>query len=249
MRRIVLFFIFCIIIAFSILVGWIWYNKEYYGVTLNNYPFLHNILTSYAMDNFEYPQSTKDVLSYWDTYKQPANNILDPYEIKLLQHITFNRLKRNVKSIRFIDNDTLFIMVNKKDTIIVHNKTNINPCDILSSYSNVDQRNMKTFFRVSMQREDSHNVNIATAEMADKFNNGLYNLVCEKHPEFRQNREQRKEFKVLILEYNKGILSTKCPSLRFDFEQNPLYGELTNYIADFASKNQISKIIFYYMYD
>lgn len=199
-----------------------------------NYDVPLNPIDSYYYDNFCYPKTISDFINYLRFYQEEFPDI--PF---------FRDYDKNKKHLSIVSNDSVFMILYKKDTLDYRPKNS--PCNFIDMPD--EQWNMKHFFRVSMQTDDSYGYSIATDDMMNRFNQGLYDLVSKKIPEFRENRKNRINFKIVLLEYNNGTLHKICESDSFDLINYPLYGDLSAYVKTFASEEGVGKIIFYYMYD
>ena len=222
-----------------------------FDVTDKKFPYLYELVEGYVADNFEYPVTVDEILAYWQADKCSARTreILTDQTIRILDTLTFSRLEQEREHIkfRFSENRDYYIVCFKQDTLFA--LPTINFCNPSAGYAPIDGANMRNFFRVSMQRSDSHEFNIATEEMQYLFNKGLYDMVATKLPEFRKNRKQKKVFNSTVLIFENGNLTSQGRTGNFAPTVLPLYDDVREYAASFASEHKLSRIIFYYMYD
>lgn len=218
----------------------------------NDFPYLSQVVEEYAVDNFEYPITVDDVLKYWQMYKtaKTSREILTDRTIQILDTLTFARLEREHRDISFQFNDDkkYFVIRFKQDTLLAQPTINFrNPS---AGYGEFDAAYMRNFFDVSMQRADSLGFNIArTYDEQYLFQRELYKTITVKHPEFWENRKQRKVFNTIVLVFENDNLTAKYHGPNFDSTTLPFYNEVRKYVANFAKKHDLARIIFYYMYD
>ena len=192
-----------------------------------------NPIDCYFYDNFCYPETLTEFINYLKFYEKDLNIPL------------YRDYCRNRKYLSMVSNDSVFMIMYKNDTLDYRPK--MSPCNLDGL---PDERwNMKHYFTVSMQTDDSYGFSITTEDLKYRFNRDLYNLVAEKIPAFRKNRRERVEFKIVVLKYSDGTLCKVCESDPFDLANYPLYNDLLTYVRTFAMNEALNKITFYYMYD
>lgn len=214
------------------------------------FPYLYELIEAYAADNFEYPVHMDEILAYWRVYKRSpqVRSILTDPTIEWLDSVTFERLCRrpNELNLAISESGDYFVFL-QRDTLLF--LPAIDCCNPLSGYASLDRRNMRNFLRVSMQRSDSSGYSIATEEMQHRFNKGLYDMVAVLQPRFRENRRERKAFHATVLVFEEGRLTSKCRSENMKPHMLPCYDSVQEYVAAFAEEYDLSRIIFYYIYD
>lgn len=199
--------------------------------------FVYNVplnpIDSFYSDNFRYPSNISEFINYLKYYEK---------EVDVPLYKEFYSRRRHI---RILSNDSVFIILYKNDTVDYRPK--LSPCNLDNMPD--EMWNMRLFDRVSMQTDVSCSANIATYEMMSRFNRGLYETVSQKKPEFWKNRDNKLDFKVVILGYENNKIHKVCESDPFDLINYPLYEDISAYVERFAAEESINKIFFYYMYD
>lgn len=221
------------------------------GVSHKDFGHLYNIMGMYATDNFEYPVSVDDILSYCDAYKTvvPDKSDLGSRDVWGLDMRAFRRIAKDKNLIEIINTDSLYGMIYKNDTVFVNGKQ-VFVCNVQEGYADIDKYNVRTYILdVAMHTSQSSPVSITDENLLREFNSGLYAAISERQPSFWQNRAVRKPFNVEVLEYSDGSLHPKCSQSSFNVEADDCYELVGRYVREFAEKHNLSRIIFKYVYD
>ncbi len=221
------------------------------GLSSADFRYLYNIMGMYAADNFEYPVSADDILSYCDAYKAVASDKsgLGSRDVWGLNMRAFRRIAKDKNLIEIINTDSLYGIIYKNDTVFVNGKQ-VFVCNVQEGYADIDKYNVRTYILdVAMHTSQSSPVSITDENLLREFNFGLYAAISKRQPSFWQNRMIRKPFNVEVLEYSDGNLHPKCPQSSFNVEADDCYELVGRYVRDFAETHNLSRIIFKYIYD
>lgn len=221
------------------------------GLSSADFRYLYNIMGMYAADNFEYPVSADDILSYCDAYKAvaPDKSGLGSRDVWGLNMRAFRRIAKDKNLIEIINTDSLYGIIYKNDTVFVNGKQ-VFVCNVQEGYADIDKYNVRTYILdVAMYTSQSSPVSITDENLLREFNFGLYAAISKRQPSFWQNRMIRKPFNVEVLEYSDGNLHPKCPQSSFNVEADDCYELVGRYVRDFAETHNLSRIIFKYIYD